>query len=177
MTTYLSTAYAASSAATASTQPTQTGSGVNAVVRSEFTVTLATTQALISGDLIKLAPIPLNYKVESWFLDIPRFDTNTSATAQLGDNKNSSAVYASIAANGGQAGGAFVRTGDSSTVVGTVGSQLAVYNSKHSSRVNKDAADDFILRIAASPGLNNTGAVRTFYGWVDFAPANMNDNQ
>lgn len=177
MTTYYSTAYGANSGTGLPAVPTVTGSGDNGQVRSAFQLTLATTQALISGDLMKLSPIPLNYKVVGWYLDIPRFDTNTSGTLQLGDNKNSSAVYAAIGANGGVAGGAFARLGDSSTIPGTIGSQLAVYNTKHSQRVNKDAADDFILRVSASPGLNATTAVRTFYGWVDYVPAEAEDNQ
>lgn len=177
MTTYLSNAYNNVNTATVSNRPTITAMGENQAVKVAFSLTLATTQALISGDLMKLAPIPLNYKVTGWYLDIPRWDTNTSGTLTLGDLKNSSAVYATFVANTGAAGGQFERLGNSSTTVGTIGSQLAVYNTKHSSRINADAADDFILRVSASPGVNATTTVRTFYGWVEYESETMSDNQ
>lgn len=177
MSTYLSDAYGTPSSITTPTLPTMTGAGQDGVVRSMFTLTLATTQALISGDLLKLSPIPLNYKVSNYFLDFPAVDNSAGILWSLGDNTNSSGIYAFGMTGGRVSAQQFFRAGDQGTVSGTIAAQKSNYNVKHSTRVNKDAADDFILRISASPGVNLTATVRTLYGWVDYVAADEGDNQ
>jgi len=95
----------------------------------------------------------------------------------LGDLTTSAGLYASGLTQGRSGSSGFFRLGDTGTTVGTVGSQLATYNAKTATRLNKDAADDFLMKLTTAPTTPQTTSGKTFYGWVDFAPAVQRDNQ
>lgn len=171
MTTYLSNLYG-------SGLPTFSSGGQGAdIARAVFAATIPAGTPLAVSDIIKLAPIPLGYKVTNWYLDIPGMDQSGAIVSQLGDYGHSSGIYANGLTTGRTSTQGFLRLGDSGTVSGTVGSTSAEYVTRNSQRSNRDAADDFMFRISTGPNLAGTSTARTIYGWVDFEALTMADLQ
>lgn len=170
MTTYLSNLYA-------SGIPTVTAAGENSVTRQAFAASVPAGTAIAANDIIKLAPIPLNYKVVGWFLDIPGLDQSAGIVTRLGDYTNSSGWYANGLVPGRTSTQGFVQLGGTGTVSGAIGNQSSVYVTRNSQRTNRDAADDFMLTISTGPGLASTSTARVVYGYVDLMAAMMYDRQ
>lgn len=169
MATYTSNVYA-------SGMPTASGGASNDTLRVAFAATVPAGTALAVSDVIKLAPIPLQYKVSNFYLDVPSLDRSNAVVTEIGDFKNSTGIYANALTVGRNAQN-FFRMGDSGTVTGIIGSQSATYSVKNSQRTNRDAADDFMMRLSTGPIAAVTSVARIIYGWVDFVPVTMVDTQ
>src|SRR5262245_51399901 len=87
MTTYLSNLYA-------NGLPTMTASGTNASIKPTFAVTIPAGTALATSDIIKLAPIPYQYKVNGFYIDMPGLDQSAGLVTRLGDYGHSNGLYA-----------------------------------------------------------------------------------
>jgi hypothetical protein len=170
MATYLSNLYA-------SGLPTFASGGMGGIARAVFAATIPAGTVLATNDIIKLAPIPLQYKVTNWYLDLPGLDQSAGLVTRLGDYTHSNGIYATGLTLGRTVTEGYVSLGGTGTTGGTVGSQNAVYTVRHSSRTNRDAADDFMLALSTGPSLAATSTARVVYGYVDFEADTMADTQ
>lgn len=156
-------------------QTTGTPNSGQYVYRATFTLTVPATASLVN-DLHYLAPIPFRCKLDGWFIDFPATDSSTGLVWALGDVTNGATAYASGLTTGRSSAGGFHYPGATGTVAGILGTQSAVYTVKQSARINRSAADDFILKVTTAP-TTAIATARVISGWVDFSTAQMSDTQ
>ena len=113
MATYTSNLYA-------SGLPTLTAAGDVTTLRQVFAATIPAGTVTATNDIIKLAPIPLNYKVTNWYLDVPGLDQSAGLVTRLGDYTHSNGIYATGLTLGRTSTEGYVMLGGTGTTGGTV---------------------------------------------------------